>query len=101
MLRIERNFRFSRLNFFAGLLGIYRLNKDVISLAGPVAGTFVRSSVDGSQGLALSGTAGLGYSFSVRTAFKVLLAQVLVRRDSNPDGLSRERVFTISYEYRF
>jgi hypothetical protein len=96
MVRVERNFRFSRLNFSVGLLPIYRISND----------TFVNDDnkvikPDGAKGLALSGIATTGYQFNVRTGVKLLVGHKIVQRDRNPDGLTRELVSTISYFYRF
>jgi hypothetical protein len=96
MLRVERNWRFSRLNFSVGLLPIYRITNDEISLA---SGATVRPK--GAKGLALSGIVTAGYSFSVRTGLKFLAGHKIVQRDNNPDGLTRELVTTIGYYYRF
>ena len=97
MLRLERNFRFSRFNVNIGLLPIYRLNQDVITA--PKTGERVES-VD-SNGLALSAILGMGYRFSTRSALKFVLGARLIRRAKNPDGLSRELVNTIGYQFNF
>jgi hypothetical protein len=101
MLRVERNFRFSRLNFTLGLLPIYRITNDEIT--GPVEGKpgLVRHKPDGARGLALSGIFTTGYSFNVRSGIKALVGHKIVQRDENPDGLTRELVTTLSYYYRF
>ena len=103
MLRIERNFRLSRFNAHVGLLGIYRLTKDVYTDK-----YNHRIAQDGTTGLALSGIAGMGYNFSARSGIKVVFGVRLVQRYQLPqlhglslDGLSREFVNTIGYEYRF
>jgi hypothetical protein len=101
MLRVERNFRFSRLNFTIGLLPIYRITNDIIT--GPVPGKtgLVRHEPDGAKGLALSAIFTTGYSFNVRSGIKALIGHKIVQRDENPDGLTRELVTTLSYYYRF
>jgi hypothetical protein len=96
MLRVERNWRFSRLNFSLGLLPIYRITNDKITISN---GTTVKPV--GAKGLALSGIFTAGYSFSVRSGVKFLAGHKIVQRDSNPDGLTREFVSTIGYYYRF
>ncbi|WP_245970371.1 hypothetical protein [Pseudochryseolinea flava] len=96
MLRVERNFRFSRLNFTLGLLPIYRITKDEIQL-----GNGERVKPDGTTGLALSGILTTGYNFNVRSGVKLLLGHKIVQRDFNPDGLTREFVSSLSYVYRF
>jgi hypothetical protein len=95
MLRVERNFRFSRLNFSIGLLPIYRITNDKITLAN------VQIKPEGAQGLALSGIVTAGYNFNVQSGVKLLVGHKIVQRDTNPDGLTRELVSSISYFYRF
>jgi hypothetical protein len=97
MLRAERNFRSARFNTYIGLLGIYRLNKDVIT--SPQTGE--RVMVNSSDGLVVNVLTGFGYRFSTRSAFKFVLGFAPIKRKLNPDGLSREVVNSISYEIRF
>ena len=96
MLRVERNFRFSRLNFSVGLLPIYRIIHDEIE---PAVGQ--RLKPDGTTGMALSGIATMGYSFSVRNGIKILVGRKITQRDENPDGLTRHLVTSATYFYRF
>lgn len=96
MLRVERNFRFSRVNFSIGLLPIYRVTKDQIEDA---SGTLMK--LDGTTGLALSGIVTAGYSFNVRSGIKILYGKKIMDRDVNPDGLTRQVVTSVSYFYRF
>ena len=96
MLRVEKNFRFSRFNFTLGILPIYRITNDVIT-----NGAGVREKPEGGKGLAMSGIFTTGYNFNVRSGVKVLLGHKVVQRDFNPDGLTREFVSTCSYYYRF
>ena len=96
MFRVERNWRFSRLNFSLGLLPIYRINNDEISLANDS-----RVKPNGAQGLAMSAIFTTGYSFNVTSGLKLLLGHKLIQRDNNPDGLTREFVSTLGYYYRF
>jgi hypothetical protein len=96
MLRVERNFRFSRLNFTLGLLPIYRVNRDEITNP---AGKRVQPEL--AKGLALSGIFTTGYNFNVKSGIKLLLGHKFIQRESNPDGLSREFVSTVSYYHRF
>jgi hypothetical protein len=97
MLRLERNFRFSRINFTAGVLPIYRITKDEVS----VASTGERVKPDGTTGLALSVIATAGYSFNIQSGIKLLYGRKITQRDFNPDGLTRHDVMTVSYYYRF
>jgi hypothetical protein len=105
MLRVERNFRFSRLNFSLGLLPIYRITRDEFNRSGHEAGSpETRIKHPDAKGLALSGILTAGYNFDVRSGIKVLLGHKvhnIAQRDINPDGLTRELVSSISYYYRF
>ncbi|HET9054050.1 MAG TPA: hypothetical protein VFM90_07750 [Cyclobacteriaceae bacterium] len=96
MLRIERNFRYSRINFSVGLLPIYRITNDEIEL-----GNGQRIKPEGAKGLALSAIGTVGYSFNVKSGVKLLIGHKLTNRDENPDGLTRELVSSVSYFYRF
>jgi hypothetical protein len=96
MVRVERNWRFSRINFSLGVLPIYRINNDEISL-----GNGTRVKPEGAKGLALSGIFTAGYSFNVKSGVKILVGHKIVQRDNNPDGLTRELVTTAGYYYRF
>ncbi|HEY0654183.1 MAG TPA: hypothetical protein VGD65_13685 [Chryseosolibacter sp.] len=96
MIRIERNFRFSRVNFSLGLLPIYRITRDEFTLANGE-----RLRLQEAQGLALSGIFTTGYNFNVRSGIKALIGHKIVNRDVNADGLSRELVSSFSYVYRF
>lgn len=96
MLRVERNFRLARFNFSAGLLPIYRLTNDRrVNEAG------VEIKPVGAQGLALSGILTAGYNFNVKSGMRVLWGHKIVQRDVNPDGLSRNRVTSVTYIHRF
>ncbi|NJL13124.1 MAG: hypothetical protein HC913_09080 [Microscillaceae bacterium] len=97
MLRIEKNIRFSRLSLNAGLLPIYRFKQDRIESSE----TLARVDVLNSSGLALSLILGATYRFSVNSEMKVLFGDRLLERKFNPDGLSREQVFSASYFYNF
>jgi hypothetical protein len=94
MLRVERNFRFSRLNFSLGLLPIYRITRDEITTPDGR-----REKRD--KGLALSAIFTTGYNFNVQSGVKLLLGHKLVQREFNPDGLTREFVSTLSFYHRF
>jgi hypothetical protein len=96
MIRVERNFRFSRLNFTLGVLPIYRVVNDKTT-----NGTGKRIEPKDAKGLAMSGIFTTGYSFNVQSGVKLLLGRKIIQRDFNPDGLTREFVSTISYYYRF
>lgn len=95
MLRVEYNLRFSRFNFNTGLLGIYRPTKDRIKVDER------EIQVEGSDGLALTYLTGIGFKFNVRSAIKIGTGFRLRRRPHNPDGLSREFVNTVTYQFNF
>ncbi len=97
MLRAEYNLRFSKWSMNIGLLPIYRFTPDVIT--DPKTGE--RKELEQSKGVALSGLVGGTYNFSVRSSLKLLVGKQLLQRYKNPDGLSREWVNTITYQYRF
>lgn len=102
MLRVERNFRFSKFNFSAGLLPIYRITRDEFTRSGTEKDsqqTTVRPET--AQGLALSAIATAGYNFDVRSGIRLLVGHKIVQRDLNPDGLTRELVSSLTYIYRF
>jgi hypothetical protein len=96
MLRVERNFRFSQFNYSVGLLPIYRITNDRIT---DQQGKEIKP--DGARGLAMSGIITAGYNFNVRNGIKLLWGHKIVQRDTNPDGLTREMVTSITYNYRF
>lgn len=96
MFRVERNFRFSRINCSIGLLPIYRITKDQIE---DTSGKLTK--VEGTTGLAMSAIVTAGYSFNVRSGIRLLFGQKITDRDVNPDGLTRKMVTSVSYQYRF
>jgi len=97
MLRVERNFRFSRFNFTVGVLPIWRITKDEVFNTN----TLEREKLDGTLGMALSGIVTAGYNFNVKSGIRLLIGKKIMQRDVNPDGLTREQVSTLSYFYRF
>lgn len=97
MLRAERNFRFSRLNFSIGLLPIFRITNDEIT----DINTGKRIKPEAAKGMALSAIGTAGYNFNVKMGVKLLVGHKIVQRETNPDGLTRELVTTMSYFYRF
>lgn len=104
MLRVERNFRLSRLNFSVGILPIYRVTADRVT-PDPSTGLGERTSYDLkgnlARGLAMSWITTAGYSFSVRSGIKLLVGHKIVQRAYSPDGLTRELVTSFTYIYRF
>ena len=102
MLRVERNFRFSKLNISAGMLPIYRIKKDEFTKSGQAANSAeTRVSPQEAKGLALSAIITVGYNFNVQSGVKLLMGHKIVQRETNPDGLTRELVSSFTYFYRF
>lgn len=103
MFRVERNFRFSKFNFSAGLLPIYRITRDefVKSTSTAKDAPEIKVRPPQAQGLACSAIFTAGYNFDVRSGVKVLIGHKLKQRVTNPDGLTRELVSSITYIYRF
>lgn len=100
MLRVERNFRLSRVNFSLGLLPIYRIAADRYT---NFLGDRSSADKDGNiaKGLALSAIGTIGYSFNVNSGIRFLIGHKLVQRTFSPDGLTRELVSSFTYIYRF
>jgi hypothetical protein len=101
MLRIERNFKFTNFNFTLGALSIYRFTKDNVLIPETPAEPEHREDLDGTLGLALSMIGTFGYQFDVNSSIKLIQGIKLVDRDVNPDGLTRNKVFSLSYVYKF
>jgi hypothetical protein len=102
MLRVERNFRFSKFNFTVGMLPIYRITKDRFTRSGTAANSQqVEVTPDTAKGLACSVLMTTGYNFNVRSGVRLLLGHKIVQRETNPDGLTREFVSSLTYVYRF
>lgn len=97
MFRVERNYRLGKWNFYYGLLNIMRFSTD--ERTHPVSALEV--SVDESQGLASTILTGGGYNFSVKSGLKMTVGRRLVKRHFNLDGLSREWVINLGYQYQF
>lgn len=100
MLRVERNFRFSRFNCSVGLLPIYRVTPDVITNAAGIR-TSYNAKNEKAEGLAMSWILTGGYNFNVRSGIKLLVGHKIVQRAFSPDGLTRELVSSFTYIYRF
>lgn len=100
MLRVERNFRMSRLNFSIGLLPIYRITADEIT-----KNNGERTSIDANgnvaSGLALSVIGTIGYNFNTKSGIRFLIGHKIQQRAFSPDGLTRELVNSVTYIYRF
>ncbi|HEX8061525.1 MAG TPA: hypothetical protein VF473_11350 [Cyclobacteriaceae bacterium] len=103
MMRVERNFRFSKFNFSVGLLPIYRVKRDEFTKSTTTKkdAPEVRVKPVQAMGMACSALFTAGYNFDVRSGVRVLVGHKLFNRKANPDGLSRELVSSITYIYRF
>lgn len=96
MLRTERSWRFINYSFSLAALPIYRITPD----KGLIDVNEDRGEVK-TTGLALSVLAGFTYHLSTTSGFKVLYGYKLLDRKTNPDGLTRDDVFTMAYLLRF
>ncbi len=96
MFRIERNFRFSRFNLYAGVLNLYRLQPDRA-----LQNEHNYAYVKGSAGLASNLVTGFRYRFDVKHSIKVLTSTRMLQRKTNPDGLARTFIGQVAYEFRF
>lgn len=104
MIRVERNFRFSKFNFSAGILPIYRITRDVFTRSGiGFNSPETRVSPNGAKGLACSVIFTTGYNFDARSGVRLLVGHKIdqIIRDVNPDGLTREFVSSLTFFYRF
>jgi len=96
MMRFERNFRMSRLNFNIGLLPIYRITKDQ-----GLNENNEYEKLEGTAGLALSALFGLNFKFNVFSSVNLIYGQKITDREYNPDGLTRKHVINLTYTYNF
>ncbi len=96
MMRVERNFRWLNYSFNVGLLPIYRVTKDTGLLR-----TKNNTGKLNTRGLALTAITGFTYNFNVVSGVKVLYGLKITDRDTNPDGLTRDWVLNLTYEFRF
>jgi hypothetical protein len=101
MFRVEKNFNYSKFNFYVGILDVWRLNDDQVTSPTTKERIYVNDSLGTSKGHAVTFLSGFGYNFSVKSQIKIMAGQRLIKRHFNPDGLSRENVFTLGYQYRF
>ena len=96
MLRLERNFRFGRYNFFLGSMPVFRVTSDQITNA---EGNNV--ILKDARGLSLTGIIGGGYNLNARMMIKVFYGNTIIRKDLNPDGLLKTSVITLTAKYNF
>jgi hypothetical protein len=96
MMRFERNFRMSRLNFNLGLLPIYRITQDQA-----LNENDEYEKLEGTTGLALSALFGATFKFNVLSGINLIYGHRITDRDYNPDGLTRKHVINLTYTYNF
>lgn len=97
MLRVERNFRFTKYSFNIGLLPIFRISKD--QTVDRATGEYRK--LDGTTGMALTALGGATYNFNINNTVKFTYGHKLTDRDVNPDGLTRHNVMILAYLFRF
>jgi hypothetical protein len=101
MFRVEKNFNYSKFNFYVGLLDVWRLNEDEVTNPSTGKRDLVSDALGTSKGHALTLLTGLGYNLSVKSSLIAMYGDKLFNRQYNTDGLSRENVFTLGYQYKF
>lgn len=97
MLRVERNFRFTKYSFNIGLLPIFRITKD--QTVDRATGEYRK--LEGTTGMALTALGGATYNFNINNAVKFTYGQKITDREVNPDGLTRHNVMILAYLFRF
>ncbi len=97
MLRVERAFLFSKFDFRVGMLPIFRITQDEILNTN----TNEREKLDGTTGMALSAITGAAYHFSTKSSLKLTYGVKITDREVNPDGLTRDWVFSIAHVLTF
>lgn len=96
MLRLERNFRFSKYSFYVGLMPVWRINNDEITDKDAK-----RVQVQGSNGLAATALLGGRYNLDIHSSIKLLTGVGILQRSANPDGLMKTSLFSLMYEWQF
>lgn len=96
LLRAEKIFMIKKLNLSAGLVGIYRLNKDQYTDA---SGT--ESELAGSSGPTINVTGSATYVFTPKSSLGMNFGFPILVRESRPDGLTRSMVMSIVYQINF
>lgn len=96
LIRVDRSFNPGKIKLTAGLLSIFRLQKDRITNESnqPIA-------LKGSDGLTLNVTGGAEFLLSDQSGVNLLFGMPAVVREVRADGLTREFVFFVSYHRRF
>lgn len=97
MFRIERKYRYRRWTGYIGFLGIYRLNMDSVLPNDSDTPT----QVEGTNGLASNAVFALNYSLNAKNHVKLLVGKKINERRVTLDGLQREYIAQLNYEFRF
>ncbi len=96
LLRAEKVFIVKKLNLSAGLLGIYRLNKDKYTDA-----SGAEQELAGSSGLTLNITGSATYVFTPKSSFGMNFGFPVLVRETRADGLTRSMVVSLVYQINF
>lgn len=96
LLRAEKVFMIKKLNLSAGLLGIYRLNKDKY-----IEANGTEQELQGSSGLTINITGSATYIFTPRSSFGLNFGFPVVVRETRADGLTRSMVLSLVYQVNF
>lgn len=94
MLRLDKGFVLKNKNSLkAGLLGVYRLQKDQIVKEGETI------RLENSDGLTLNASLGYEVRLKNHSTLRFLLAAPLITRETLADGLTRTLVFSFTYSF--
>ena len=96
LIRVDRSFNPGKIKLTAGLLSIFRLQKDRITNE-----MNQQVALEGSDGLTLNVTGGAEFLLSDQSGVNLLFGMPAVVRDVRADGLTRKFVFFASYHFRF
>lgn len=96
LLRAEKLFILKKLNLSAGLLSIYRINKD--KYTNPAG---VEEEIAGSDGITLNITGSATYVFEPKQSFGLNFGFPVLVRDFRSDGLTRSLVVSLTYQINF
>ena len=93
MLRATRFFHTEKNQFNVGLLALYRLQKDKVTIDG------VRTALDDSDGFTLNINLGYQKILANKDALTLTLAAPLITREVRVDGLTRTFVVMLTYAF--
>lgn len=102
VVRLQYAYGCGKLALQPGLLAIYHVTNDTrLEAINSMDVSFMRTTVQGSQGLTLNGTLDLRYKLSDRWAVEFSAGMPFVTRKVRPDGLTREFVLNTGLRFRF